>query len=285
MENWLQKPRKNSQMVRLKLREGLWNGMKISMLKSGLSRLNEELKGGQGNFKNDLTERVRNYHLRNDQLSVEGGIGELAQKYGLGKKLDEYINNNVIGGLRGRLAYTLDVLTSMKDAAEDAAELTDVITFIPTGGTSAAVQVPIYVATQTVYSLLAGILGYSSGIYTFDKKGTKSYFSDTAKGYIGALGNVVPVLGSVFELGTNIDDKRPRIAEAASRKTAQWLVGEIAKEKRINLEETPELEKIVGSYVPKGSTWRQKLMDYAGRFRFKNPIYRSDISNAQYQTN
>ena len=272
-------------MVKLKLREGLWDNIKLSMLKSGVSRLHDELKGGPGSFKQDLTERVQNYSLRNEKLGIQGNIGELAQKYGLGKKLDEYLNRNVIGGLRGKLAYTLDIVTSMKDAAEDVAEFTDVLTVIPTAGAATAIQVPIYLATQTVYSLLAGILGYSSGTYALDRKGTKNYISDMAKGYVGALGNVVPVLGSVFELGTNIDDKRARIAEAASRKTAQWLLGEIAKEKGIDIQETPELEKIVGDSIPnKRATWRQTLIDYASRFHIKNPIYGADISRTPYPT-
>lgn len=265
-------------MVRAKLgREGLADKLKFQMLHSGVSRLYHELKGGAGSFAEDLTQKINTYNISDGQLGISGSVNDLARQYGLERKFDDYIKRNILGGLRGRLAYALDLISSLKDSAEDVAEGSDLVTIILSSAT-APIQVPFYLATQTIYTLLAGMLGYTSGVYSFTRRGTFNYLTDTARGYFGALANTVPVLGSLFEISTNLDDKRHRIIEVAQRKAAYWLFNQIREQKRVPpLKSEEDLKSILDKTKPKKAI-TARLRDYADIFKIKNPIY-NDISS------
>jgi hypothetical protein len=250
--------------------KGIGKKLALTALSSGIYNLYQEVKGGIGSFRNDLTKRVNEYYLRDQHLGISGSVKELAAKYGIANDLDAYIKRNVLGGLKGRLSHLLDLTTSIKDSLEDIVEVGDLVTL----GTTTPTQVPIYLATQSAYTVLAGILGFSSGTYKLSKKGISNYFTDSAKGYLGVTANLVPAVGSLVELGSNFDNKRPRIAEAASRKTSYWLLNKIREKKGLPLLKTEDdLERILAQPSAKPRT-AGKMIEYWDKI--KNAIYGSD---------
>ncbi|MBI4438675.1 hypothetical protein HY640_01960 [Candidatus Woesearchaeota archaeon] len=280
--------------VRLDLPAGHAGKRAMNGVKSGLESLYHELRQDDSSFSKDLAARVRDYRIQDKELGISGSIRDVARKNGLDRELERYISQKVVGGLKGSVAYALDLVTSVKDGLEDVVEVGELAATAVgaaagagAGGVvvqvgSKAVKVPLYVATQTAYSVLAGILGYASGTYEFTGQGTRNYFVDVAKGYVGAFGSAVPVLGSVLELGTNLDDKRPRIAEAASRRAEVWLVNRLREKRGLPLVDAGQrdLEWLVRSGAKRVGEGRQALADYASKVR--GPVYGSDVGSSQY---
>ena len=285
---------------------GLGKRLAEASFKSGLVSLYHEIRQDGSSFGRDLTTRVNDYKIQDEELGVNGTVREVAKSHGLEKELDAYVRRNVVGGIKGKLAYLLDLTTSIKDGLEDITEAAELAATagaaIPTAGAGAVVvqigsktiTVPLYIATQTAYTLLAGLLGYASGTYTFTGQGTKNYLADSALGYIGAIGSNVPVLGSLLEIGTNLDNKRPRIAEAASRRTETWLLNRIREKKGLPLLNVQEkdLEYIVRAGASKihnlANEQRLKpLANYGTTAKTPPtiPIYGADVgSRTPYQT-
>jgi hypothetical protein len=263
--------------------QGLGKKLALGALSSGVHSLYQEVKGGKGSFRNDLTSRVNEYYLKDKDLGIGGSVKEIAAKYGLSNDLDAYIKKNVLGGLKGRLARLLDITTSIKDSLEDVVEAGDILTV----GQTTPSQVPLYLASQSAYTILSGILGFTSGTYKFSRKGISNYLADSARGYLGAAANIVPILGSFIELGTNFDNKRPRIAEAASRKTAYWLVNKVRAQKGLGpLKSEDDLEQILRSSGPSiKDRAKEKFREYGDKIKSKIPLYGSDFArNPAYAT-
>ena len=242
---------------------------------SGLYRAYQELTGGSGSFRNDLVDRINNYEVQDKQLGLKGTLRELAKEKGLERELDNYINNNVLNGLRGNLRKALDYVTTLKDSIDELVEGTD----LATGGITWPIQAPFYAATQTAYSIIAGILGYKAGIYAKSRRGLASYLADTAKGYVGAGINLIPYLGSIVEFGKNFDDKRPRIAQVAAHDTSYWFLNELRRRQGMPLlEEDLEHKVKKKGILENAKSEVGKLIDYGARLKTKNPVYGSDIN-------
>ncbi|MFH1398761.1 MAG: hypothetical protein ABIG95_01460 [Candidatus Woesearchaeota archaeon] len=274
--------------MKVDLPEGVGRKLGWLTLRSGFQRIYDELRGAEGSFSKDITTRVMGTKASDADLGIGGiTLEEIARQNGLEEEFGQYIRSDIIGGIRGRTAYALDLVTSMKDSLEDAVELAEV------GGSAASAvtgagpiviqiggntfEVPLYVAVQTVYTTLATLLGYVSGTYTLTAKGTVNYISDTIKG-MGVIGNAIPLLGSIFEFGTNLDDKRDRIAEASAQRASVWLINKIREKKGLPVLEQPrDLVGIIGTL---GSKLRRNgsLSDYEDK-----QIYGSDISASPYQ--
>jgi len=227
---------------------GLREKLGMGLLHSGIKRLYDEWKRGEGSFRNDVTRQIREHKCYDPINRDEVTLYDLAKRYGAEADFERYLQDEFKTG-RTRLAKVLDFVTNVKDGLEDAiegAEAAATVVGVATGGLgsitvqagSNAIEVPVYAAVQTIYTGLAGLLGFTSGIYK-GKKGIKHYAIDTIKGALGATKNVIPLLGTL-EPFMNLDDKRPRIATALACNIHQKLLKRIREKtgKEINLEDT-----------------------------------------------
>ncbi len=228
------------------------------VLNSGLESLYHEIRADEGSLRHRLLNEVPAYYVNDSELSVSGSLEDIASEYGLEDQFRLYMQSDIVGGVRGYLGTALHLVTSLKDGLEDVIESVElgVVTAsgAATGGVATIpvtilgniVQIPIVFLTQTAYSAIAGLLGYASGTYDFSKRGTVNYAVDVGKGYVGAAINVVPVLGSLIEIGTNLDDKQERIIYSSRTRAKYWLFNKIREMKGLPLKEkSPDLTDIV----------------------------------------
>lgn len=203
------------------------------LLETGLCRLYEEIGGGKGSFTQDISHRILDSTVRDPYKSDRVTLREFAQRHGCQPQLYEYLNDE----LRLRKSYlvrALDLVTSAKDCIDDsveAAEAAGTVAGAATGAGSVVVQIggnlveiPLHAAVQIIYTGVAGLLGFAGRVYSPNLKGVFDYSIDTAKGAAGAITDMIPVFGSLTELLTNLDDKRPRIASSLAENVRNRLL-------------------------------------------------------------
>ena len=223
-------------------------GLGSNLFKSGLYSLYQELTKGPKSFRPLVSERMKETLVYDSERGKEVSLYDLAKHHGLENELDHYIQQE-FSSQQAYIGKALHIVTNFKDGLEDlisAAELgADVAAGAPTAGTgtcvveigSKLIELPIYVVTQSLYTALSGILGFSGKIYERNLKGARQYAWDTTKGFAGALGSTIPFLGTALEFLTNPDDKTDRIATALSKNVHQRLLqrirGETSLEERL----------------------------------------------------
>lgn len=246
-----------------------------SLIGSGLVDVINEIRATEGSIQNDLKTRVPEYVVRDEELGLDGTLEEIAEEYGLTSEFNQYIKKDIVGGFRGYIGTSLHLITSLKDGIEDVIESLELGGSVAAGpetagiGTIAVqvlgntVQIPINIISQTIYSMIAATLGFVSGTYTINWKGAKQYAADMAIGYVGALASCIPILGSVIELGTNLDDKRDRIVYASKDRAKVWLLNRIRAEKGLPpIEKEPDLLDIIESSIEKAKLGKVKTKEY-----------------------
>ena len=271
----------------------------FGILKSGLISLYHELRQDDSSLSKQLTKGVYNYKTADSELGIkEDTLENIAKTHGLDTEFRKYVQSDIVGGLRFKISWLYHAVTSIKDGLED------IVEGVEAGATAAAApetagigalavqlmgadfEIPLYLVTQTAYSVLAAVLGYTSGTYTLTRRGLTDYATDMAKGYIGAAINIIPVLGIMVEWGTNLDDKVPRMIETSSRRTKIWLLNQIRKKKGMQLlEEEPDVISEFGPRMlglwekskTKFGDFKEKMVDYSTRFKDTIP-YGSDFA-------
>ncbi len=282
----------------VKITSNLKEGIGWGIFRSGLKRIYDRFRDGD-EFQKDI--RTRALKTESTLRGFEKkSIGDILKDYNLEHEADNYLQNNVFKGFRYQCNNVLDVITNVKDSLEDiieGAELGAATAGLATGGAgtvgveigSNLVEVPFYAVAQTIYAGLTGLLGYSSGIYKPSWKGCKDYSADTLKGYAGAFGNAIPVLGSALQLTTNFDDKRPRIAQNVSEKLEYWLSIKL-KERGVSLPQSTYKKDLVDTLKEqfKEGKYKQYLPSKAmGRlvdYKTTIPLYDGDVNDPAYNT-
>src|SRR3989344_4183729 len=226
-------------------------GTGTKLFKSGLYTLYQELTDGPKSFRPLVSEKMKQTEVYDAERRQHVSLYNLAKHHGLERELDHYIGQE-FNTQQGYIGKALHITTSIKDGLEELVELAETGASLAAGTPSAgagsciveiagnALEIPVYVVTQTLYSALAGVLGFSGKIYERNLKGVGQYAWDTAKGFAGALGNTIPIFGTALELFTNPDDKTDRIANALAKNVHQRLLqrirGEVSLEERLQKE-------------------------------------------------
>jgi hypothetical protein len=229
----------------------------IGLFKSGLVNLYHDIMQDEKSFNKSLRSGVLKYHVSEFEGKT---IEELAKENGLSDKVDKYIAEE-FAGTKMKLARALDLITSVKDGIEKIAEGAEAAGAVAGlalslgAGTVAieaganTIEVPIYIASQALYTLVSGVLGFGSGTYTLNLEGAGKYLVDMGKGWLGAGMNMVPGFG-IAEQFINWDDKRGRIQEALAERTKQYIIAEIKKKQGISLIKPGSIDDKVSGVIP-----------------------------------
>ncbi|MDD9953879.1 MAG: hypothetical protein OXR66_06100 [Candidatus Woesearchaeota archaeon] len=201
---------------------GIRRAAGFGLLKSGLYRLYQEIRGGKKSFSRDLERQIMEQRLPELQ-------GKTLLEAARATNREDLLKETVRDELKFSKSYVkraLDGITNVKDGLEDIIETAEVKGSLVTGGAAQVtniLQLPIYLAVQTAYTAVKGVLGFGTGMYRRNLFGLKDYAIDTVKGYVGAIGSSIFGAGSIFEWMTNMDDVRPRMATSLAQKVHEKM--------------------------------------------------------------
>ena len=218
-------------MVKVKLNKGLADI--INKARPGIVKLYNELSG-KDRFHDRLLSQVRDDTITlNDGTSIS--LSELAEQYNLGNDFQQYLNDDIIGGLRGNLSKAYYWTSILKDSLEDVVQG---VTFVV--GAAAApetlgasmvaaegAELPMDIIIQGIYAQLALVLGYGSGTYTFGKQGFKRVAYDLGMSTLDLVLKPIRGLSAVIEPFTNLGDPELSIVQASQNRAKYWLMQKV----------------------------------------------------------
>lgn len=193
----------------------------VGFFKSGLKDLYHEFADTPSSYRNQIKHELPKQEVYDPLRRKLTNLAEFATYHGMDKDMPQYLDD-WFDSRQGKIGRAMHVTSSISDSIDDLVELIEIgstatIAGAPGAQASNAVQLPGYFVAKSIYNAVNGALGFAGEIYRPNMHGVTDYVFDSGKTYLGGAASSVPLVGGAFELLTNMDDRMPRIKEAAAR--------------------------------------------------------------------
>jgi len=247
-------------------------GMPLDIAAKAVFGLYHKLRDEKSPLRSDLDSKIRNYGM--GKFGLDGTIADVAARYNLEDKVQEYLKNNIFGRLQNNFSYLGHLTNYLNNALKgnDAYQ-----------AKNAPTDAFVYAVAHKAYGIVSRLLGHTLSHYLDSKKEKIRYFSDIVHHYSGRVGDLLDKFEKFYNLVSRIEEKKEYFAYAAARRAGLWLVKEVARRKGI---EEDKLERIIGtaktglgSAAQAAKSIKSTFVDYKDLIKTRNPVYGSDLSD------